>query len=191
MNLSWQDAERFSDLMKRIALLICLLLTFAINGKSQLDERDTPNIIRATYLYNFAKLVSWDNQSKNGDFTIAVLESPKLTLQLSKKYSGKKIGDQPLVIISPSTEELINSDAVHIVYIPKAIHDANPELIKSLSGKNVLIVTEFDNGTQSGSSINFFIDQSQIKYEFDEENATKQGLVIGVTLKTLGTPIKK
>ena len=167
------------------------MLAFALDSKSQLDERDTPNIIRATYLYNFAKLVSWEDQIKSGEFTIAILDSPKLTLQLSKKYSGKNIGDQPLVIISPTTEELINSNEIHIVYIPKQIFDANPDIINQLNEKNILIVTEFENGTQSGSSINFFNQQSQIKYEFDEENATKRGLTIGVTLKTLGTPIKK
>jgi len=177
--------------MKKLALFICVILCFCQEGFSQLDERDTPNIIRATYLYNFAKLVSWGDEMKSGDFTIAVLESPKLTLQLSKKYSGKKVGDQPLVIISPTTEELLSSDKIHIVYIPKVVYDGDPELIKRLENKNILIVTEFEGGTTTGSSINFFNQQSQIKYEFDEENATKQGLTIGVTLKTLGTPIKK
>jgi len=177
--------------MKKTALIVCLIVCFFQQGFSQLDERDTPNIIRATYLYNFAKLVSWGDDMKSGDFTIAVLEAPKLTLQLSKKYSGKNVGDQALVITSPTTEELTNSDKIHIVYIPKAVYDSNPELIKNLENKNILIVTEFEGGTTKGSSINFFNQQSQIKYEFDEENATKQGLTIGVTLKTLGTPIKK
>ena len=177
--------------MKKFALLICITFCFIHRGEAQLDERDTPNIIRATYLYNFAKLVSWGDEMKSQNFTIAVLDAPKLTLQLSKKYSGKNVGDQPLIIISPTTEELLLSDDIHIVYIPKSVHDANPELIKNLQDKNILIVTEFEGGTKTGSSINFFNDNSQIKYEFDEENANKKGLKIGVTLKTLGTPIKK
>ena len=61
------------------------------DGQSQLDEKDTPNIIRATLLYNFAKLVSWPDHKKEGDFTIAVLETPRLTVQLSKNTPGKKL----------------------------------------------------------------------------------------------------
>lgn len=156
-----------------------------------LDERDTPNIIRATLLYNFAKLVAWPDNKKVGDFTIAVVSSPKLSLQLTKKYSGKKVGDQPLSITSPSVEEVIGSDNIHIVYIPIAAITANPEFIQKLKDKNILIVTEFAQGSSKGSSINFYNQQSQIKYEFDEENAINQGLKIGVTLKTLGTPVEK
>jgi len=177
--------------MKRFALILFLLACFTQQGNSQLDERDTPNIIRASYLYHFAKLVSWEDQIKNGEFTIAVIESPKLALQLSKKYSGKNVGDQPLVISSPTIEELLDSDFVHIVYLPKEVVEVNPDLIKNLSGKNILIVTEIENGTQLGSSINFFYENSQIKYEFDEENSANQGLIIGVTLKTLGTDTKE
>lgn len=156
-----------------------------------LDERDTPNIIRATLLYNFAKLVAWPDHKKAGDFTIAVINSSKLSLQLTKKYSGKKVGDQPLLITSPSVEEVIASDNIHIVYIPKAVHTANQELIQKLKDKNILIVTEFEKGSSTGSSINFYNQQSQIKYEFDEQNGVEQGLKIGVTLKTLGTPMEK
>ncbi|NND76760.1 MAG: YfiR family protein [Flavobacteriales bacterium] len=179
--------------MKKIALLICLIISIHQMGKAQggLDERDTPNIIRATLLYNFAKLVAWPDHKKVGDFTISVVNSPKLSLQLTKKYSGKKVGDQPLLITSPSVEEVLGSENIHIVYIPKAVSDANPEFIQGLIEKNILIVTEFENGTLSGSSINFYKNQSQIKYEYDEQNAINQGLKIGVTLKTLGTPIKR
>lgn len=161
------------------------------HAQGGLEERDTPNIIRATLLYNFAKLVAWPDHKKAGDFTIAVVNSQKLTLQLTKKYSGKKVGDQALQILSPSIEEVIDSESIHIVYIPKVVQDANPDFISKLKEKNILIVTEFEKGTTFGSCINFYTNQSQIKYEYDENNAISHELKIGVTLKSLGTPVNK
>ena len=160
-------------------------------GQSQLDETDTPNIIRATLLYNFAKLVSWPDQKKEGDFTIAVLETPKLTVQLSKKYSGKKVGDQPIVISAPTVDELENAENFHIVYIPEILKESLSNIIGKLERKNVLVVSELPDGTMQGSTINFYSDENIIKYEYDEQNAIDQGLKIGVTLKSLGTPINR
>lgn len=161
------------------------------DGQSQLDEKDTPNIIRATLLYNFAKLVSWPDQKKQGDFTIAVLETPKLTVQLSKKYSGKKVGDQPIVISAPTVDELENAENFHIVYIPEILKESLSGIISKLESKNVLVVSELPDGTMHGATINFYSDENIIKYEYDEQNANKQGLKIGVTLKSLGTPITR
>ena len=53
------------------------------------------------------------------------------------------------------------------------------------------MVSELPDGTMQGSTINFYSDENIIKYEYDEDNAIKQGLKIGVTLKSLGTPINR
>lgn len=174
--------------MKKLVLLIFLSVFLIQHGKSQLDEKDTPNIIRATLLYNFAKLVSWPDDKKDGDFVIAVLETPKLTVQLSKKYSGRKVGDQPIVISAPTVDELEQANDIHIVYIPEILTESLVEIITKLEKKNVLVVSEITDGTLSGATINFYTDENMIKYEYDENNATKQDLKIGVTLKSLGTP---
>ncbi len=46
--------------MKKLLLLISLFtINVVVSGYVQIDEKDTPSIIKSSYLYNFAKMVDW------------------------------------------------------------------------------------------------------------------------------------
>jgi len=50
-----------------------LLLCSSTDDRVQLNEKNTPAILKASYVYNFAKLVGWPDKKGNGNFTIGIL----------------------------------------------------------------------------------------------------------------------
>ncbi len=50
--------------------------------------RDTPSILKALYIYNFATLTDWPSDYRKGDFVIGVLSSSdNVYNELKKKYN--------------------------------------------------------------------------------------------------------
>ncbi len=156
----------------------------AISGEPpQLKETDTVAMIKASYIYNFAKLVGWPESQKKGDFQIGVLGDPSLYQQMITKYSGKQIGSQDIEIV-----QLVNTEKLgkpHILFISRNNSEAIGPVVKSLTKSNTMVITEDDKGLDKGASLNFLVIDNLLKFEISETNTVQHKLTIGSTLKSL------
>ena len=103
--------------MKKFLLLIFLFGSLYVHSQQipEMDEKDTAAMIKASYLYNFAKLIDWPEAYKSGNFIISVMGSGNLHKELVKKYNSKQIGSQQIEIrkLSPT----LNISKCHILYV--------------------------------------------------------------------------
>lgn len=155
----------------------------------QLQEKNTPAIIKASYVYNFAKLVGWPDKKSKGNFTIGILGDPDLYKQIVEKYSGKKIGNQAIEIV-----QLLGVDQLpdlHILFISRQLSDKASQISDKISKDNTMIITESETGLRNGATLNFVVVDNLQKFEISETNAEKQGLTIGSTLKSLAHKLVK
>src|SRR5581483_10229146 len=97
---------RWSNVMiNRYALRIVVLaalLTFGVQARAQdIDSNDSEYLIKAGFIYNFAKLVDWP-QSAFGQagqpIVIGVLGSDSFASILDHIVDGKKIDGRPLLV---------------------------------------------------------------------------------------------
>ena len=176
--------------VKKLLLLSTILFLFGSwSDNLQLQEKNTPAIIKASYVYNFAKLVGWPDKKSKGNFTIGILGDPDLYKQIVEKYSGKKIGNQSIEIIQLLGVEQLPE--MHILFISRQLSDKTPQITTKLSKEPIMIITESRNGLQQGAVLNFVVVDSQQKFEISESNADKHGLTIGSTLKSLAHKLVK
>ena len=171
--------------MKKLLILSTILLlcgSWRVDSV-QLRNENTPAIIKASFVYNFAKLVGWPDKKSDGNFTIGILGDADLYKQIVEKYSGKQIGNQVIEIV-----QLLSPDQMpelHILFISRAVSEMTADISSKLNKEHTMIITEDDIGLNDGATLNFVVVDNQQKFEISEINAASQGLTIGMTLKSL------
>lgn len=151
---------------------------------------DTRSVVKALYIYTFATLVEWPAEKRNGDFVIGVFgEKTAVYEELNKKYSGKSIGSQKIVIKNYRSTTTIGD--CHILYVT----DENTTYLKTLSttteSNNTLLVAERSGSLAKGAVVNFIVEGNQQKYEINKSNAKKHNLVIADKLSDLAANVVK
>lgn len=156
---------------------------------AQLRNENTPAIIKASFIYNFAKLVDWPSKKSSGNFTIGILGDSDLYKQIVEKYSGKQIGSQSIEVVQLLSPDQMPS--LHMLFISRASADVTARISGKLAKDHTMIITEDDGGLASGATLNFVVVDNQQKFEISETNAAAQQLTIGMTLKSLAHKLVK
>ncbi len=153
-------------------------------------EKDTTAILQANYLYNIAKLVEWkDPAMRNGNFVIGVLGGANLYQELIKQYSTRTIGKQPIEVRKlPRTADL---EKCHMLFIGRTELALAPEIFKRMKEQPTLVITEYEGGLEDGAVVNFVKVDNLLKYELSMANASRHGLVVGLTLKNLAHRVEE
>jgi len=149
----------------------------------QLVEKDTGSMIKASYIYNFGKLVSWPESQSKGNFTIGILGDPSLYQQLITKYSGKKYGSQAIEIVQMVNAEKLGKP--QILFVSRKNNEQLEAISKELAKSSTLLISEFEKGLEKGATLNFVVVDNQVKFEISEPNAAAHKLTVGSTLKSL------
>lgn len=151
---------------------------------------DTRAVVKALYIYTFATLVEWPKEKRSGEFVIGVLgEKTSVYNELVKKYSGKSIGTQEIVIENYSNKSAV--ETCHILYVTENNTQYLKSLASQLAAKNTLLVGEQNGALSSGAIVNFIVEGNRQKYEINKKNAKKHNLVIADKLSNLAANVVK
>lgn len=169
-----------------IALLMFPFLVRAVDPRE--PEKDTTAMLQASYIYNIAKLVEWnDPEAKNGHFVIGVLGSTNLYQELLKKYSTRSIGKQPLEVLKlPRSADV---PQCHILFVSANEITLMAGIFKTIEKRNTLLITEYPGGLEDGAVVNFVRSQNTLKYELSLANARKHRQEVGLTLKQMAEQV--
>lgn len=178
--------------MKNLLLLLISFVTISVSAQSdelpEMKETDTGAMIKASFIYNFAKLVDWPEEYKSGNFVISVMGGDNLYQELVKKYNSKQIGSQQIEIRKLS--KTTNISKCHLLYIGEDCVELLPEISKKYNITPILVVTDKFGSLDHGSVINMVPVQSEWMFELDMENASTRNLFIGSMLKSLAIRVQ-
>lgn len=167
------------------------LLSFGLHSdeeNAKFDEKDTAAMIKASYIYNFAKLIDWPTTEKKGNFVIGVMGETGMYQQLVSKYNGKSIGSQPIEIRKISSA--LNFTNCHVLFVDYDHSSYLSDISKRITGTSTLLVTYNQGALSKGAAINFVLVDSNLKFEVSVSNAERQNLFIGSTLKSLALNVQ-
>ena len=173
---------------KTLWLLIPLLLCSTTLQRE--SNKDTVAVIQASYLYNIAKLVEWeDPKYREGNFIIGILSGSNVYQELVKKYQSKSIGNQPIEIRKLLQPE--DADRCNILFVGRDNLQHVIKVYEKMKGTGTLVVTEYTDALEDGSVINFVVANNTLGYELSLENARGHGLKVGSTLKQMAERIEE
>lgn len=166
--------------MKKLVIFLVFVGATVRIGFSQINDL---NQAQSLYIYNFSRLIQWPESSKTGDFIIGILGDNELYNTLLNFSVNKKVGAQQIVI--KKFDEPQNVSGCHIVFVGNGKIGRMSEVVERLRGSYSLIITERKGMVNSGSAIDFFVDQDKLRFVVNSENAERYNLTVSKSLEDM------
>jgi hypothetical protein len=171
--------------------LPALLMIWAIGivillASSSASEPSPEYLVKAAFLYNFAKFVDWPAEAFKGDpgqFCIGILGADPFgdalkTIQ-SKDVKGKKI-------IIKKSGKLGELKGCHLLFVSLSERGGVKEILAQLKGDPVLTVSDMERFAQQGGMIALVKVENQFRFEINATVASGAKLNISSSLLQLG-----
>jgi hypothetical protein len=167
-------------------LVLLVLLSIHSGSNKEIEEYNA----KALFIYNFTKYIEWQGESDFQVFTIGVYKKSDILDPLKAISSSKKIQNKKIIVkqINESNE----NTSFQILFLPDfTSKESYVNLLKNLPRKNLLIISESKKLFDSGTGINFLIQENKIKFEINLSSIENAELKISSQLLKLATRVKK
>lgn len=164
--------------------LIILILVISKSGFSQheqkIDSRNPQAMMKASFLFQFAKQNKWPSTNTSSPFIIAVYGNHDIYNYLSEKYATQPIGSQTLKIVEITTNSEFKNAS--IVFVDQSKMNDFELIKRHFSNQNTMLVTDNQGALSRGAIINFIRKNSQLKIEINNKEAIAKNIGIGKIL---------
>jgi len=166
--------------MKKGVIIVALWFAGTCFGFSQVSSISQAQTM---FIYNFSRLIQWPSSTSGGDFVIGVVGDNEIYSALISFVANKRVGSQPISVKKFDDPQSVSR--CHIIFIGDSKVSKLNEVISKLQGANSLIITECKGMINSGSAIDFFMEDDKLKFVMNTDNAEKYNLVISKALQDL------
>ncbi|MFO7892060.1 MAG: YfiR family protein [bacterium] len=159
--------------------IVMLLLPFKLQAQMGFTIYPSEYQVKAKYLYNFTRFVDWPDQTfshPDSPFIIGILGEDPFGIDLDKTVEGKKIKNRNFII--KRFKKFNDLKYCHILYIGIDDHGKRKKIIKKLSDRNILTVSDKKNFAQNGGIINFIIKDKKIRFQINFQAAQESNIQI-------------
>lgn len=172
---------------RAIAFLFLVLVARPSQGQElQAPERN----IKATFLYNFTKLVNWPTNTftnTSAPIIIGVLGKDPFGAALNEVVKGKTVNDRPVLAVRfKSVDEIKNC---HVLYISESERRRLEKTIQALRSRPILTVGDLP-GFETQGMITLVKTNETINLHINLEAVTKSGLSLSSRLLRLDKTLK-
>jgi hypothetical protein len=171
--------QRGATLGKCLACMFAVLLASAMAA----DTSSVEYRIKAAYIFNFAKFVSWPSAafaSADAPIVIGIVGKDPFGSELDQTIAGKTIERHLLQVKRLNETDPV--DGCHILFISEPERKRLPEIFEKASQLSILTVGEMDDFTDIGGMIRFFKFENNIRFEVDLKPVEAAGLKISSKL---------
>jgi len=145
-------------------LFICIFLQSSICPCLRADDlSEMEPKLKAVFLYNFLKLVNWEDDGSGDPFVILVSGDSNVVPHLEEISRMTKVKGRPIRALQMTN---IDEDFhCHILFLNQEACSESVEIMNKLWKKGVLIVTDCPDSGHQGGAINFIISNGKLKFE--------------------------
>lgn len=177
---------------RRLILVMLLLLGQSSFLRAQDSEAASEYLIKAGYIYNFAKLVEWPATAfpqPDSPIVIGIMGPDPFGPIIDKVLDGKKINGHPFLIkrLKP------NADVreCHILFISSALGPHVADTIRLTKDMPVLTISEIPGFADRGGIIHLILEQNKVRFEVNVDAAKEADLNISSRLLVLAKVIQQ
>ncbi|WP_250654819.1 YfiR family protein [Alkalimarinus coralli] len=165
----------------RLLSTIILLLLF-VSGMAQARSE---NEIKAVYLYNFIKFITWPQEPTTSDINICVYGDNPFGAQ-TERLNTLKARNRALHIIYPDKKD--RPDCT-VVFISPSEEKFAAELLKRINNHPILTVSDIESFTDKGGIIGFIKLGNVVKFDINLKKARASNIQISSKLLELANQV--
>lgn len=169
-----------------IVIGICLSLAFSSSAQT-LDSSDSSEyLIKAGFIYNFAKLVGWPPNAfsqPDSPIVIGILGTDPFGSIIDRILADKKIDARRFVIKRLKWGMDLKDCDILFIGSSEAVH--LEEVLHSLKGTPILTIGETPGFAKRGCIINLIVEDNKVRFEVNLDAAKQADLNISSRLLAL------
>jgi hypothetical protein len=149
-------------------------------------------MIKATYLYNFARYVEWPARfaaAKGDSFAICVLGQDPFGTALDATIAGETIDGQSL--LAKRISEPKQGLNCRVLFISSSEEGRLKEILTTLDKTGVLTVSDMPNFSKRGGMIEFVLDGDRIRFAVNLTPAQDAGLTVSSELLKVAISVRR
>jgi hypothetical protein len=186
--------------MKKVGTLIVilsLLTTMALGGHAEgLESSDSSEyLIKAGFIYNFAKLVEWPTTAfaqPDSPIVIGILGDDPFGSTLDRIVADKKINGRGFAVKRLKwTRELKDLRDCNILFVSSSEREHLDSVVEAVKWLPVLTIGDTPGFARRGGIMNFTLEDNKIRFEVNVEAAKHADLTISSRLLTLARIVQQ
>lgn len=171
------------------AAVVLLACTATAQAQGPGDEQSPEYLIKAGYVYNFAKLVEWPAAGRReGPLVIGVLGNDAFAAVLSGVVDGKTIDDRPFVVKRLKSRDFKTCDC-QILFLGEGESARVDDVVDYQRTASVLTIAEGRDFATRGGIIALTLEDSRVRFSVNIDAASRASLNISSRLLTLATVV--
>ena len=180
-------------MLRRLTILIALLgMTLNITSPADAQSGDADSseyLIKAGFIYNFAKFVEWPSAAfsqADSPIVIGVLGTDPFGNVLDRIVEGKKLGPRGFVVRRYKWgKDVKDLKDCKILFVSSSERTHVDEILQSVKGLPILTVGETPGFAERGGVIRFTLEDNRVRFEVNVDAAHQADLNISSRLLTL------
>jgi len=180
-------------MLRRLGILIALVgmtLNCTSTADAQAGDADSSEyLIKAGFIYNFAKFVEWPSATfsqPDSPIVIGVLGTDPFGSVLDRIVEDKKIGPRGFVVKRYKWgKDLKDLKDCKILFVSASEKAHIDEILQSVKGQAILTVGETPGFAERGGVIRFTLEDNRVRFEVNVDAAHQAELNISSRLLTL------
>jgi hypothetical protein len=146
--------------------------------------------VKAAYLFNFGKFVSWPSAASGGEsFPICLIGRDPFGNVLDTTLSGETIGGKSVVVRRLS--KLPDATACRVLFISSSEEGRLREIFATINKAGVLTVSDIAGFSQRGGMIQFVLQGNKVRFEVDLKAAEDAGLTLSSELLKVAVNVRR
>ncbi len=180
---------RAGSVMGLLTLIAVFLLSLTAYGTG---AQSREYLVKAAFLYNFAKFVEWPNGAfadQSSPLFLCILGRDPFGEAL-ETIKGKRVMGREIVIKRYEDVGDIPASGCNIVFISSSESKRLPSLLRTFEHLNVLTVSDMDGFARRGGIIGLITVKNKIRFEINVDAAERSHLRISSKLLRLSSIVR-
>lgn len=173
---------------KVVQILLCIFILILPKCNSSIAQTGAKaENVMAVYIYNFTKFFHWPDSNQFDKFFISIYGESNILNPL-KIIAGKEKVNGKQIVVKELTS-LNNLDSCHILFLPNKNENQLPDILKLVSGKKILTISNSNGFAENGIGINFLSIDQKIRFEVNRSAIESVGIVPNSRILSLALKI--
>lgn len=172
--------------------MLARLLVLALATASSARQAELPEyVLKAGFLFNFAKYVEWPAEAFDGPqdpLVIAVVGKDPFGEDLDRSLRGKTVKGRPIRIVRYKSPSEIRG--AHILFVPRDETGRMEDILREVGTQPVLLVGETPDFAREGGALNILLRDGKPRLEANPDAATRAHLTIDAKLLRAATVVR-